>query len=141
MMKHQLLVIALSVALPCVAQDAKTWLEKENLDALETRNVEDLEIVVARNKGAKNPKDGEDRVVIFGPKAKQPLWQSNPKETEPGSRWKLHAIGRDLDGDGHPDLHASTFSGGPRQSCCTAHHVLRLKPQVKRLAAYSAPRS
>jgi hypothetical protein len=139
MMKHSLLVIALSVALPCAAQDAKTWLEKENLDAIETKTVEDLEIVVARNKGAKSPKDGEDRVVIFAPsKAKnfQPVWQSNPKETDPGSKWTLHSVGKDLNGDGKPDMHFSSHSGGPQ--CCTTHHVLALKPQVKRLAAYSA---
>jgi hypothetical protein len=140
MMKRQLLVIALSVALPCAAQDAKTWLEKENLDALETKTVEDLEIVVARNKGAKNPKDGEDRVIVFAPAGKakqlQPVWQSNPKETDPGSRWTLHSVGKDLNGDGKPDMHFSSHSGGPQ--CCTTHHVLALKPQVKRLAAYSA---
>jgi hypothetical protein len=139
MMKRSLLLIALSVALPCAAQDSKAWLEKENLDAIETKTVEDLEIVVARNKGAKNPRDGEDRVVIFAPsKAKQfqPVWQSNPKETDPGSKWTLHSVGKDLNGDGKPDMHFSSHSGGPQ--CCTTHHVLALKPQVKRLAAYSA---
>src|SRR5690349_1208309 len=136
MMKHPFLAIALLAALPCAAQDAKTWLEKENLEALETKTVEDLEIMIARNKGAKNPKDGEDRVVVFGPKGKQPLWQSNPKETDPGSKWTLHSVGKDLNGDGKPDMHFSSHSGGPQ--CCTTHHVLALKPQVKRLAAYSA---
>ena len=134
-MKRALLVLALAVALPCAAQDPKTWLDAHNLDALEQKSVEDLEVVVARNKGAKNPKDGEDRVVVFGPKGKV-LWQSNPKETDPGSKWTLHSVGRDLNGDGKPDMHLSSHSGGPQ--CCTTHHVLALKPQVKRLAAYSA---
>ena len=134
-MKRALLVLALAAALPCAAQDPKTWLDAHNLDALEQKSVEDLEVVVARNKGAKNPKDGEDRVVVFGPKGKV-LWQSNPKETDPGSKWTLHSVGRDLNGDGKPDMHLSSHSGGPQ--CCTTHHVLALKPQVKRLAAYSA---
>jgi hypothetical protein len=73
-------------------------------------------------------------VVVFA-KGK-PVWQSNPKETDPGSKWTLHAVGRDLNGDGRPDMHFSSHSGGPQ--CCTTHHVLTLKPQVKRLAAYSA---
>ncbi|HEX5128908.1 MAG TPA: hypothetical protein VFV90_04140 [Usitatibacter sp.] len=138
-MKQALLVLALAFAFPCAAQDAKAWLDKENLEALETKNVEDIEIVVARIKGAKNPKDGEDRVIVFAPKGKQglqPVWQSNPKETDPGSKWTLHSVGRDLNGDGKPDMHFSSHSGGPQ--CCTTHHVLALKPQVRRLAAYSA---
>lgn len=133
-MKHTVVAIALAAALPCAAQDAKTWLEAQNLDALETKTVQDLEIVVARNKGAKDSKDGEDRVLVFA-KGK-PAWQSNQKETDPGSKWTLHAVGRDLDGDGHPDMHFSSHSGG--QGCCTTHHVLRLKPKIQRLAAYSA---
>jgi len=133
-MKHIVVAIALAAALPCAAQDAKTWLEAQNLDAIETKTVQDLEIVVARNKGAKDSKDGEDRVIVFA-KGK-PAWQSNPKETDPGSKWTLHAVGRDLDGDGHPDMHFSSHSGG--QGCCTTHHVLRLKPRIQRLAGYSA---
>ena len=133
-MKHTVVAIALAAALPCAAQDANTWLEAQNLDALETKTVQDLEIAIARNKGAKDSKTGEDRVIVFA-KGK-PAWQSNPKETDPGSKWTLHAVGRDLDGDGHPDMHFSSHSGG--QGCCTTHHVLRLKPKIQRLAAYSA---
>ncbi len=112
-MKHTVVAFALAAALPCAAQDAKTWLDAQNLDAIETKTVQDLEIVVARNKGAKDSKDGEDRVIVFA-KGK-PAWQSNPKETDPGSKWTLHAVGRDLDGDGHPDMHFSSHSGG--QGC------------------------
>jgi hypothetical protein len=133
-MRQALLVLALAAALPCAAQEPKTWLDAHNLEALEQKAVEDLEVVVARNKGAKNPKDGEDRVVVFA-KGK-PVWQSNPKETDPGSKWTLHAVGRDLNGDGRPDMHFSSHSGGPQ--CCTSHHVLTLQAQVKRLAGYSA---
>jgi hypothetical protein len=93
-----------------------------------------MEIVVARLKGAKDPKSGEDRVAILV-KGK-PVWQSNPKETDPGSKWTIHSAGKDLDGDGQPDMHLSSHSGGPQ--CCTTHHVMALKPRVKRLAAYSA---
>jgi hypothetical protein len=66
----------------------------------------------------------------------KPAWQSNPKETDPGSRWTVHAIGRDIDGDNQPDMHLSSHTGGAQ--CCTTHHVFRLKPQVRRVAAYSA---
>ena len=41
-MKHTVVAIALAAALPCAAQDAKTWLEAQNLDALETKAVQDL---------------------------------------------------------------------------------------------------
>jgi len=126
--------MALAAALPCGAQDAKSWLEAQGLEAVDQKEFQDLEIVVARLKGAKDAKEGEDRVAILA-KGK-PVWQSNPKETDPGSRWTLNSVGRDLDGDGHPDLHLSSFSGGAQ--CCTTHYVLRLKPQVRRLAVYSA---
>ena len=129
-----LLAVGLAVAYPVAAQDSKAWLESQNLDAVDTKGFQEFEAVVARNKGAKDAKDGEDRVVIF--KQGKPLWQSNPKETDPGSRWTIHSIGRDLDGDGQPDVHFSSHTGGA--NCCTTHHVYRLKPQVKRLAVYSA---
>ena len=134
---HRLAWLALAALLApeARAQDANAWLDAHGLAALEVKTFQDLEIVVAHAKDG-DPKTAEQRLVIL--KGGKPQWQSNPKETEPGSKWTLHAIGRDLDGDGHPDLHASTFSGGRQQPCCTAHHVLRLKPQVKRLAAYSA---
>ena len=133
-MKRIIPALALVAALPCGAQDAKTWLESQGLEAVDSKTFQDLEVVVARLKGAKDSKTGEDRVVIIA-KGK-PVWQSNPKETDPGSRWTLHSVGKDLDGDGHPDMHFSSHSGG--QQCCTTHHVLKLKPQIKRLAAYSA---
>jgi hypothetical protein len=129
-----LLAAGIAVAYPASAQDPKAWLEAQNLDAMDTKTFQEFDVVVARLKGAKDAKDGEDRVIIFG-KGK-PAWQSNPKETDPGSRWTVHSIGRDLDGDGHPDVHFSSHTGGA--NCCTTHYVLRLKPQVKRLAAYSA---
>jgi hypothetical protein len=103
------MAMALALALGAHAQDAKTWLTAQGLDAVDTRAHQDFEVVV---------------------------WQSNPKETDPGSRWAIHAMGRDLDGDGQPDLHLSSHTGGA--NCCTTHHIIRLKPQVKRLAAYSA---
>jgi hypothetical protein len=129
------LVLALALPLGAQAQDAKAWLEAHGLAAVESQAFQDLEIVIAQPTDG-DPKNPEQKLLVL--KAGKPLWQSNPKETEPGSKWKLHSVGRDLDGDGHPDLHASTFSGGRQQACCTTHHVLRLKPQVRRLAAYSA---
>ena len=129
-----LLVAGIAVAYPVSAQDSKAWLEAQNLDAMDTKTFQEFDVVVARLKGAKDAKDGEDRVIIFA-KGK-PAWQSNPKETDPGSRWTVHSIGRDLDGGGQPDVHFSSHTGGA--NCCTTHYVFRLKPQVKRLAAYSA---
>ena len=133
-MKHAFALICAAVALPALAQDAKTWLESQGLATGEVKSYQEFEAVVARVKGAADPKAAEERVVIL--KQGKPLWQSNPKETDPGSKWTIHSVGRDLDGDGQPDMHFSSHSGGAQ--CCTTHHVLRLKPQVKRLAAYSA---
>lgn len=133
-MKHAFALICAAVAMPAVAQDAKTWLESQGLATGEVKSYQEFEAVVARVKGATDPKATEERVVVL--KQGKPLWQSNPKETDPGSKWTIHSIGRDLDGDGQPDMHFSSHSGGAQ--CCTTHHVLRLKPQVKRLAAYSA---
>jgi hypothetical protein len=127
-------IFALALSLPADAQDSKAWLEAQNLDAVDTKSHEEIEVVVARNKGAKDAADGGDRVVVL--RQGKPLWQSNPKETDPGSRWTLHSVGKDLDGDGTPDAHFSSHNGGAQ--CCTTHHVLRIKPQVRRLAAYSA---
>jgi hypothetical protein len=115
---------------PAAAQDSKAWLEKEGLDAVDTKSFAEYEAIVARVKGG-----GEQRALVFGKGAK-PLWQSNPKETDPGSKWTIHSMGRDLDGNGQPDVHFSTNTGGG--NCCTTHHIYQLKPQVKRLAVYSA---
>jgi len=133
-MKRITFAAALLAALPAAAQDAKSWLDAQGLEAVDTKAFQDLEIVVARLKGAKDSKTGEDRVAVIA--RGRPVWQSNPKETDPGSRWTIHSVGKDLDGNGHPDMHLSSFSGG--QQCCTTHYVLQLKPQVRRLAAYSA---
>jgi hypothetical protein len=135
---HRALLAAIGVALACpaAAQDARAWAEAQGLEVTELKPFQDLEVAIARVKGATDPKAAEERVAVL--RNGKPLWQSSPKETEPGSRWTLHGVGRDLDGDGNPDLHASSFSGGAREPCCTTHLVLRLKPQVKRLAAYSA---
>ena len=135
MQRALLLGCALALSPPSGAQDTKSWLESQGLAAADTKSFQDLDVVIAYPRDG-DPKAAEQRLVIL--KGGKPQWQSNPKETEPGSRWTVHSVGRDLDGDGQPDLHASTFSGGRQQACCTTHHVLRLKPQVKRLAGYSA---
>ena len=134
MIRIALAALALAAAAPAAAQDAKAWLEAHNLEPVDIKAFEDFEIAVARPKDATDPKTTQQRVVVL--RNGKALWQSNPKETEPGSKWTVHGLGRDLDGDNHPDLHLSNHSGGG--SCCTTHHVLRLKPQVRRLAAYSA---
>lgn len=124
-----LAALALGCALPAAAQDSKAWLEAQGLDAGDTKTFETYEAVIAHPKGG-----GDERAIIFN-KGK-PAWQSTPKDTEPGSKWTLHSIGRDLDGNGQPDVHFSTKTGGA--NCCTTHHIYTLKPQVKRLAVYSA---
>jgi hypothetical protein len=125
-----LVLAALAVAAPLAsAQDSKAWLEKEGLDAVDSKTIDVYEAVIARPKGG-----GDARAIIFA-KGK-PAWQSTPKDTEPGSKWTLHSIGRDFDGNGQPDVHFSTNTGGA--TCCTTHHIYQLKPQVKRLAVYSA---
>ena len=134
MFRMMLLALGLAAAHPSGEQDAAAWLEAQGLEATETKAFQDLEIVVARVKGAKDAKSAEERVAVL--KAGKPLWQTNPKETDPGSKWTIHSVGRDLDGDGQPDMHISSFSGGAH--CCTTHQVLKLKPQLRRVAAYSA---
>jgi hypothetical protein len=136
-MRFTLMAAAFAAVLampPARAQDAKAWLESQGLEAAATKTFEDYEAVVARVKGAKDAKAAEERVVLLA-KGK-PVWQSNAKETDPGSKWTVHALGRDLDGDGKPDFHVSSHSGGP--SCCTTHHVYRLGPRPARLAVYDA---
>ena len=133
-MHRVIFALALAVSFPAAAQDAKAWLESQNLESADIKPYQEYEAVVARVKGAKDAAAAEERVVLL--KAGKPVWQTSPKETDPGSRWTLHSVGRDLDGDGGPDMHFSSHSGGAK--CCTTHHVLKLKPPVKRLAAYSA---
>ena len=128
-MRYLIAVAALAIAAPAGAQDAKSWLEAQGLDAVETKTLGDFEAIHARVKGAK-----EERVVVFS-KGK-PVWQSSPKENEGAVKFAIHSLGRDLDGDGQPELHFSTHTGA--QHCCTTHYVYRLKPQVKRHAVYPA---
>ncbi len=116
------------------AQDAKSWLESQGLEPADARNAGDFDVVVARVAGAKDLASAQQRVIIFN-KGK-PAWQSTAKDAEAGSRWTLHAVGKDLDGDGQPDVHFTSHTGGA--NCCTAHHVYRLKPQVRKVASYVA---
>lgn len=129
-----LIALALAMAPGAFAQDTKAWLESQGLEAADTKSYEEFEAVVARVKGAADALSAQERVIIF--KQGKPVWQTNPKETDPGSRWTLHSMGSDLDGDGHPDIHFSSFTGGA--NCCTTHHVYELKPRLRRLAVYSA---
>jgi len=112
---------ALAFAPVAFAQDAGTaaWLEKEGLEAASTKSLNEFDAVIARPKGG-----GDERALVFA-KGK-PAWQSNPKETEPGAKWAINSIGRDLNGDGQPDVHFSTNTGGA--NCCVTHHIYELKP-------------
>lgn len=138
-MNHRLALIAAGVAAilsgGVAAQDAaKAWLESQGLEAGDVKTYQEFEAAVARVKGAKDAASAEERVVIL--RQGKPVWQTNAKETDPGSRWTVHSIGRDLAGNGQPDAHISSFSGGA--NCCTTHQIIQLKPQVKRIAVYSA---
>ncbi|HEY2630079.1 MAG TPA: hypothetical protein VGI57_13195 [Usitatibacter sp.] len=123
------LLFAAAASIPAYGQDAKAWLEKENLVAVDSKTFAEFEAIVATPSGG-----GDQRAAILV-KGK-PAWQSNPKETDPGSKWTIASIGRDLEGKGQPDVHFSINTGGA--NCCTTHYVYSLKPQVKRLAVYSA---
>jgi hypothetical protein len=116
------------------AQDGKAWLEAQGLEATDTKAFEDYEAVVAHVKGATGA-EAQERVVVF--LKGKPVLETGPKEAEAGSRWTLRSIGRDLDGDGRPDLHLSAFSAHGA-NCCTTHFVYRLKPRVQRTAVYAA---
>ena len=131
---HAILGALLAFAPLVHAQDTRAWLQAQGLEVVDEKTFQEFDAVVARIAGAKDAASGQERVVLL--KQGKPVWQSNPRETEPGSRWTIHSIGRDLDGDGNPDLHFSSYTGGAH--CCTTHHILRLKPQVKRIAVYSA---
>lgn len=123
------LLVAAAAAIPAYGQDSKAWLEKENLVAVASKTFAEFEAVIA------TPTAGGDQRAAILVKGK-PAWQSNPKETDPGSKWAIVSIGRDLEGKGQPDVHFSINTGG--SNCCTTHYVYSLKPQVKRLAVYSA---
>ena len=125
-----LALLVLAVSLHSNAQDAKTWLQSQNLEGEPKGGFQDFEAVVARVPGAKDAASAAERVVIL--KQGKPVWQSGPKDAEPGSRWTVHSLGRDLDSDGQPDVHFS--SHGNAGQCCTVHHVYRLKPQVRKVA-------
>jgi hypothetical protein len=141
-MRRTLIALAACMAAHCALaapppapQDSKSWLESQGLESTASKEFQEYEVLVARVKGAADPGAAQERVAVFS-KGKL-AWQSNPKElVEPTARFTLHSIGRDLDGDGQPDLHFSGFSGGAH--CCTTHYVYRLKPQVRRHAVYAA---
>lgn len=133
-MRSALALAAALIAAPAAAEDVKGWLDTQGLEAVDARNFQDFDVVVARIPGAKDLVSAQQRVVIFA-KGK-PAWQSSTKDAEPGSKWTIHSVGRDLDGDGQPDVHISSHTGGA--NCCTTHFVFKLKPKVAKVASYPA---
>ncbi len=130
------LLAGLALAMPAAAQDAKAWAESQGLEIVDAKPFNDLEVVVVRVKNAADAAAAQERAAVL--KAGKPLWQTLPKETEAGTHFTLAAVGRDLDGDGAPDAHLVGFTGNAKQPCCTTHLVVKLKPPIKRLVAYSA---
>ncbi len=64
----------ITLAGPAGAQDAKAWLEAQNLEVKDSKEFQDFEAVVARLKGAKDNASAEERAIVFH-KGK-PAWQS-----------------------------------------------------------------
>jgi hypothetical protein len=134
-MRSILAIVAAVAILPAAAQESKPWLESQGLEAASWKSFQEFEVVVARLPGAKDPAAAKEQVVVF--RQGKPVLQPSEKDgIEPASRITLHSLGRDLDGDGQPELHFSAFSGGAH--CCTTHFVYKLKPAVKRHAVYAA---
>ncbi len=126
-----LIALALLAAPGAFAQDTKAWLESEGLEAVDTKAFAEFEAVVAytrhggRRAARRDPREGQARVAD----------RTRRKRTRV-RKWTIVSIGRDLEGKGQPDVHFSSNTGGA--NCCTTHYVYSLKPQVKRLAVYSA---
>lgn len=117
-------LLFLAYACPAPAQDTASWLASQGLESRDVKTFEDVDIAIGR------AKDGDEKVVVL--RQGKPLWQSGPKDAEPGSRWTIQSVGRDLNGDGHPDAHITSYSGGA--NCCTTHHVVQLRPQARQVA-------
>ena len=133
-MRHALVAVGL-LALPAAAQESKPWLESQGLEAAAWKSFQEFEAVVGRVPNAKDPAGAQERLIVF--KQGKPVLQVTDKDgIEPASRLTLHSLGRDLDGDGQPDLHFSAYSGGAH--CCTTHFVYKVKPAPKRQAVYPA---
>ena len=124
----------LAVAASALAQDPSAWLESQGLEATDTKPFEDFVAVVVHAKGAADAAAAQERVVVF--RQGKPVLETSAKDAPAGSRWTIRSIGRDLDGDGQPDLHLSSFTGSG--NCCTTHFVYRLKPRVARTAVYAS---
>ena len=124
----------LVVTASAFAQDSNAWLESQGLEATDTKPFDEFVAVVAHVKGASDAAAAQERVVVF--RQGKPVLETSVKDAPAGSRWTIRSIGRDLDGDGQPDLHLSSFVGSG--NCCTTHFVYRLKPRVARTAVYAA---
>lgn len=127
-------MMGLAMAAGAPAQDPASWLESNGLEATDTKTYEDFVVMVAHVKGAADATAAEERVVVF--RQGKPVLETNGKDAPPGARWTIRSLGRDLDGDGQPDLHLSSFAGSG--NCCTTHYVYRLKPRTTRTAVYAA---
>lgn len=119
-----LILLAASYSGAALAQDAAAWIAAQGMEARDVKAFQDLEIVIAK------AADGEEKAAVL--RQGKPLWQSGPKDADAHAKWAVHAVGVDITGDGHPDLHLTSTSGNN-----VVHHILQLKPQVKRIAVQS----
>ena len=102
-MRSVLIILAILAVVPVHAQESKAWLESQGLEAAANKEFQEYEAVVARVKGAKDSLAAQERIVLF--RQGKVAWQTNPKElVEPATRFTLHSLGRDINGDGQPDL-------------------------------------
>ena len=137
-MRHASFAFAiLAAALPAAAQEAKSQLEAQGLEVLDTKTFQDFEVLAAKVKGAKDGATAQSRIVIFQA-GKKPV-EITDKDIAVASQVEIKSVGRDLNGDGQPDLLFSAFSGGAH--CCLTYYVYSLKPKIAKLAAYASGNS
>ena len=129
-----ILAAAVSAAAQAPVPEVVAQLDAAGLDVDKSLAYEDLVAVVAYVKGAKDPVAAQQRLIVF--KQAKKVWESTDKEVPAGSRIELKSMGRDLTGDGQPDLLFSVFSGGAH--CCLTYFVHSLKPRIAKVAAFAS---
>lgn len=111
-----------------------TRLERLDLSAVDAITADPVVVVVAENKSGEGLqsllffRDGKLTHAAFDPEGPRLPARRIP-DMDHDARWFLHGAPRDLDGDGVPELHLTSYSGGAH--CCTTHYLLRLSPALR----------